>query len=174
MNKHQITLSTIFFLLNINLILSQSITISPEIFKNAIGNWHGSLTYLDYSSNQPYTMPANVKVEQISGTNNFIFTNIFPKEMGANSTDTLTISENGKMINKKNIRSIQKHENVNTEIITEYLDVDGNDDKPAIIRHTYVVGDNILIMRKDVQFVKETEWIKRNEFSYTREPLECK
>ncbi|MCB0753888.1 MAG: hypothetical protein KDC52_20625, partial [Ignavibacteriae bacterium] len=103
-----------------------------------------------------------------------IFTNIFPKEMGANSTDTLTISENGKMINKKNIRSIQKHENVNTEIITEYLDVDGNDDKPAIIRHTYVVGDNILIMRKDVQFVEETEWIKRNEFSYTREPLECK
>ena len=26
------------------------------------GSWQGKLTYLDYSSGKPYTMPANIKI----------------------------------------------------------------------------------------------------------------
>lgn len=36
----------------------------PEDLKTLIGSWEGSLTYLDYQTNKPFTMPATVVVKQ--------------------------------------------------------------------------------------------------------------
>ena len=42
-------------------LLSQTkYTVNSNDFKAAIGFWKGSLTYLDYASGKPYTMPANI------------------------------------------------------------------------------------------------------------------
>ena len=56
----------------------------------------------------------------------------------------------------------------NTEIITEILKTDGNENKPAVLRHTYIIGRKIYINRKDVQFTGQTNWIMRNEYKYSR------
>ena len=39
------------------------------------GSWQGSLTYLDYSSGKPYTMPADIEVKSINPISNFFISN---------------------------------------------------------------------------------------------------
>lgn len=141
---------------------------SAKDFQQITGNWQGSLTYLDYSTNKPYTMPANVEVRQIANTNSFIFSNTYPKETNANSADTVVILANGKYIGKELVVS-RKHLSKNSiEIITEEAGTDGNDNKPATFKHTYSFSTTTLTIRKDVQFKGETKWINRHVYSYKR------
>jgi hypothetical protein len=132
------------------------------------GSWKGTLTYLDYSSNKPYSMPADVAIKRLKRLNAFIFSNVYPDEPKANSVDTLFIAANGTMVDGATVRSKRKLSNGNTEVVTERLAKDGNDHKPATIRVTYNFGTNSFTNIKHVQFAGETEWIKRHEYSYTR------
>jgi len=142
----------------------------PKDFEKLSGSWRGSLTYLDYSSGKPYTMPADIEIKRINKTNKFVFLNIYPKEASANSIDTITISTEGEYIDKELVKSRQKLANGLIEIITEELGEDGNDNKGATIRHTYTLSKTSFNKRKDVQLVGETKWIKRHEYSYTKKP----
>ena len=147
------------------------VRVSPADFKNLLGMWQGSLTYLDYSSGKPYTMGADIDIKQIGTSNNFIFSNTYPKEPGANSVDTMIISKNGKMINGNPVKSKRLLDNGNTELTTEVLNTDGNHNKPAALKHTYIIGKNIYVNRKEVRFTGQKNWIKRNEYKYTRKTL---
>lgn len=181
MKKQTILLILSIFLFNIATTFAQktekvsskvSTKVSEKDFHILLGNWKGSLTYLDYSSNKPYKMPADVNISQVANSKTFIFSNLYPDEPKANSADTLIISKNGKMMNKKNVMSKRKLDDGNAEvileIITEFLSTDGNDNKPAVIRHTYLLGNNTYTKTEHVQFVGQNEWIKRNEYSYKR------
>jgi hypothetical protein len=137
-------------------------------FQKMAGSWKGTLTYLDYSSGKPYTMPADVDIKRIKNTNTFVFSNFYPNERNANSIDTITISANGKYIDKELVKSKRKLLTGDFEIVTVEMGKDGNDDKPATIRHTYIVGKKIFKKRKDIQFIGETEWINRHEYAYTK------
>lgn len=137
-------------------------------FEKLTGSWQGSLTYLDYTSGKPYTMPADIEIKRIDKTNKFIFSNIYPNETNANSTDTVSVSSDGKYIDKETVKSRRKLPNGEIEIITEELGNDGNDNRAAMFRHTYTLGATTFRTRKDVQFIGETEWIKRHEYSYKR------
>ena len=48
------------------------------------------------------------------------------------------------------------------------LGIDGNENKPAFINHTYLLGNLNFKIIKEVQFVAQNEWIKRHEYSYQR------
>ena len=137
-------------------------------FYKLSGTWQGSLTYLDYSSGKPYTMPADIEIKRIGKSNTFIFSNIYPNEKSANSIDTVSISLDGRYIDKELIKSRVVLPNGDIEIITEEEGKDGNDNKPATFRHTYTLGKTIYKKRKDVQFNGETEWLNRHEYSYTK------
>ena len=88
--------------LNLTLIFSsnfKSQTLDKNIandFSTLSGNWLGSLTYLDYSTGKPFTMQANLEVKKIGESRKFIFLNQYPKESNANSSDTITISNDEK------------------------------------------------------------------------------
>lgn len=161
-------IATLTFLISTICIAQSNFKTIPKDFKNLAGSWQGSLTYLDYSSGKPYTMPANIDVKRINKTNNIAFSNIYPNEPSANSIDTIAITRDGKYINKESVKSKRKLADGNIEIITEESGTDGNDNKPAILRHTYTLGTTTYKKRKDVQFIGETRWINRNEYSYTR------
>jgi hypothetical protein len=133
-----------------------------------LGSWQGSLTYLDYTSGKPYTMPANLEVKQIGSTNAFRFSHSYPNEPKANSSDTLLLSTDGRMLNEEIVRAVRILPDSNQEIITAYRGKDGNDNKPALIRHTYLVGPKTLHIRKDILFDGQTKWIERNEYRFTR------
>lgn len=169
MKKVKISLTLIIVLITMTICNAQSNTkTSIKDFEQFVGSWQGSLTYLDYSTGKPYTMPADIDIKRMRKTNYFTFLNIYPKESSANSIDTVKISKDGKYINKECVKSRKKLINGNHEIITEELGKDGNDNKPATIRYTYTFGKNLYNKRKDVQFIGGTEWIKRHEYTYTR------
>jgi len=143
-------------------------TISAIDLKPLIGNWNGSLTYLDYSTGQPYTMPANIEVKQGKIATQLIIFNRYPNEPKANSTDTLNILDQGKKLNNELVKSSINLKDGCHQIITEYEGTDGNENKSATIRHTYTICSVAYSNRKDVKFIGEDKWIKRHEYSFTK------
>lgn len=147
--------------------IGQLTTLCPEKdLKNLPGNWNGSLTYLDYTSGKNYTMEAKLKVKNID-SETYLFCTSYPDEPKANATDTLKISNDGKSINTENIVSVLKKRK-QIEITTEEKSKDGNDQKEALIKHTYSLSKKSLLIKKEVQFAGHKEWIIRNIYSYTK------
>jgi hypothetical protein len=141
-----------------------------EDLTSLTGSWQGSLTYLDYTSGKPYTMPADIEIKRLSKTNTFTFSNNYPKEKSANSVDTITVSNDGQFIGKELVKTRQLLANGDVEIVTEEKGKDGNDNKQATFSHTYTIGKNHFSRRKEVQFEGEGKRIKRHEYTYTRKP----
>jgi len=106
----------------------------------------------------------------MGNTNQFIFSIIYPNETNANSIDTLSISTDGKYIDKELVKSRLTLPNGDIEIITEEFGEDGNDKQPATFKHTYTLGSTTYKKRKDVQFTGEKAWINRHEYSYKKKP----
>ncbi len=132
------------------------------------GSWKGSLTYLDYNSGKPYTMPANTNINFIKGMNSLLVEMIYPDEPKANSKDTLLINEDRTIFAEAKIVSRKLLSDGSIQIITELNGKDGNDNKKALLRKTYTFNTNSFTNRKDVQFEGSSEWIKRHEYSYSR------
>jgi hypothetical protein len=147
---------------------STDATISPRDLIPATGSWEGSLTYLDYTSGKPFTMPAHIEIGQVGNTNEFRFANTFPEEMDANWTDTIRISEDGRKLNDEWVRFNIIRPDGNREIVTEVLGADGNDNLPALLRYSYLIGPDIFIRHKQVQFLGTEEWIIRHEYRYDK------
>lgn len=142
--------------------------IKPKDFEILSGSWKGSLTYLDYSSGKPYTMPADLEVLRIDKTPLFVFSNIYPKEPDANSKDTIKVNQKMQLINNEIIKSGRRLENGGLEIITEESGTDGNDNKPATFKFTYMISANKFTRKKEVKFNDSDQWIMRHQFSYSR------
>jgi len=139
-------------------------TVDPEDIEIILGDWTGSLTYIDYSSNEPYTMPADVTVKQ--DKNKLTLNFKYPNEPNANSKGQISISKKGDKINKEIVVSKRELSNEQLEIITEY---DGKDnEKKALIRNKYIIGSKKFVVRKEVKFENSNEWIMRNEYSFER------
>jgi hypothetical protein len=164
MNKFAL-LSFALFYLSAGKNSSAQVSTSIDDFIILTGSWTGSLTYLDYSSDNLITLPADLEVVKDEKLNQLIFYISFPEEPEANNIDTLSISSDGTLLEKEPVVSKQSFEDGSLEIITEITGTDGNEDKPAVIRHTYVIGQNNFVLRKNVRFVDGKEWILRNEFS---------
>ena len=143
--------------------------IGTNDLKLAIGNWEGMLTYVDYTSGEPFKMPANLKVEQGGNEYKLKFYNSYPNEPKANGSSQLIISKNGKLINGKTIVSRNTTEDGVVELIVEYLGKDGNQNKKAVIRLVYTLGKQVLMIRKEVKFQDNDVWLKRNEFAYKKQ-----
>src|SRR5690349_11202107 len=140
--------------------------VSVDDFTPVFGTWKGSLTYLDYSSGKPYTMPAEVTIAPLESQVVFVYE--YPNEPQANGNDTLKISNNGTMLDNARVVSKKLVAKGKLEIMTEVNGVDGNEEKEAIIRHTFTISGNFFSNRKDVKFKGENKWIRRNEYSFSR------
>lgn len=131
-----------------------------------LGEWTGTLTYMDYSSQKPFTMPATLKVKKGKNQNQFLLLTSYPNEPNANSKDRIWISKNGLQLNNRNVTSKQRLSNGQIQIITEYSGKD--DKKKALIKNSYILGENQFVIRKEVKFESSKAWILRNEYKYKR------
>lgn len=143
-------------------------SLSDEDLQYLQGSWTGTLTYLDYTTNIPYSMPSDVEIVRIDSMRNYLFKRIYPDEPKANSYDTVAFSLDGAMINDEKIVSKKYLQNGTVEFITEINGIDGNDVKPALIRHNYTLGEEIFIISKDVKFKDQSDWINRHVYKYKR------
>lgn len=128
-----------------------------------IGSWQGTLTYLDYTSKQNTVIPADLDIEQIS-LGIFTFSHHFPKEPHVSWLDTMAISKDGMYFGNEKIITKRQLPNGNLELITEEKDSD--DHKPALLRRTYTIGNEIFSRRKEVQLEGTAEWLLRHEYRY--------
>ncbi len=168
--KKMILFGIVFFSLLSSYNSSAQTTISSSDFKSLIGSWSGTLTYLNYSDGTPFSMPVELKIVQIEETNKFTFYFSFPDEPQANSEETFSISDSGNMLNGEPVISKRLLEDGNLEIVTEST---GNDDElPATIRQTYIIGADDFITKKDVLFEDMEEWLHRNEFNFKKDSQE--
>lgn len=140
--------------------------VGPEDLEIIIGKWEGKLTYIDYSSNKPYTMPANVSVVKAKNKNKLSLHFKYPNEPKANSKGQITISKKGDKINKEVVVSKRELSNGQVQITTEYNGQDNR--KKALIRNEYIIGSQQFVIRKIVKFENSNEWIMRNEYSFNR------
>lgn len=165
--KTMIFFSAVLFSLLSGYNSSAQTTISSADFKPLIGSWSGTLTYLDYQNGKPFSMPVELRIVQIEETNEFTFYFSFPDEPQANSEETFSISDGGTMLNGEPVTSKRLFEDGKLEIVTESTGTD--DDQPATIRQTYIIGADVFVTRKDVQFVGQEEWLNRNEFNFKKD-----
>lgn len=141
---------------------------SKELTK-FIGNWTGKLTYLDYSSGKPYSMPCDLTVVEKKPGKSLTLNYEYPNEPKANSKGSINIAKDGTMVNNKRITSKSVNSDGHMKIITEYIGSDGNNKKKALIRNVYIVGQRNFIIRKDVKFKGAKDWVMRNEYNFTRQ-----
>jgi hypothetical protein len=143
--------------------------VSVKDFKPAFGKWKGSLTYLDYSSGKPYTMPVNVTIMPRKGNSNqLILAFEYPDEPKANGNDTLIINKDGTQIDGAAVISNKRSADRSLEIITEKAGEDGNDNRKATLRHIYTISKKLFSSRKEVKFSGEEKFILRNEYKMNR------
>ncbi len=167
--KKIITFAVIALVISTNLNAQKQVKISPADLKIMEGNWVGTLTYLDYKSNQPFTMPANTSIQQSKDNPNFFLRSLgYSQEPKANQNDTLVIGNKGTTFDDYTIIEYKKLTPDSIVIITEKKGVDGNDNKPALLRHTYTITDHLFINKKEVKFVGTDKWLVRNEYKFIR------
>jgi hypothetical protein len=142
--------------------------IYPEDVKLWNGSWTGTLTYLDYRSNKPVTIPSDIDVRWNEEQMQLVVAYTYPKEPQANSVDTIIVSGDGQLFNNNRVVTRKKLGNGSVEITTEMMGKDGNDSKDALIRKTYIIGEESYLNRKEVRFAGEKVWIKRNESVFKR------
>ncbi|MBT8267451.1 MAG: hypothetical protein KJO41_11940 [Bacteroidia bacterium] len=140
--------------------------VTTDDLQTLVGEWTGSLTYMDYSTNNPYTMPANVIVQKGKKNNQFILNINYPKEANANSKDKIKLSKDGKQLNNHEINSKVELPNGSIQITTQYSGKDNG--KKALIKNIYIIGTSEFIIRKEVKFENSTDWLVRNEYTFSR------
>jgi hypothetical protein len=133
---------------------------------NSIGRWEGKLTYLDYSSGKPYTMLANINIDLTSDKKGYVMGYEYPKEPQENSIDTTFIIDN--LFDKEKIVEFKKDSGGGFTLVTEIKGEDGNENKKAILRHTYQLISNTYSIKKEVKFEGTDLWLKRNEYLLNR------
>ena len=141
-------------------------TISPDDLIMISGEWQGSLTYIDYGTNKPYTMPANVTVEQGKNEYQVQLLYKYPNEPNANSKGRIKISKDGLLVNKTKVTTREVLEKQVVKITSEYEGKDNN--KRALIKNVYNFGPKQFIIRKEVKFDDAADWLMRNEYTFKR------
>ncbi len=156
----------IVLLLTAKLSNAQSSLPDSKTLASSVGNWKGTLTYLDYSTGKAYSMAATLIISQTKDQLGYIRRFEYPKEPHANSSDTLYLVHqqfgDGKII------SFTQRASNDFIMVTERRGQDGNDHQPARIRQTYTISPQHYQLRKDVLFDGTTTWIKRHEYLFSR------
>jgi hypothetical protein len=156
-------LTTLVLLLCIS---AKAQTFQVKDLSNSVGSWEGKLTYLDYSSGKPFTMLANMKISLTENKSGYIMGYEYPKEPQANSKDTTYVVD--QFLGKDKIVDFKKESNGDFRLVTEIMGEDGNDNKKAILRHTYLLKSATYSIIKEVKFEGSDSWIKRNEYLLIR------
>ena len=157
-----LTISLIFLS---TILLGQNNVTSEEI-DQTLGSWKGTLSYIDYTSNKPFSMHTNLNVKKGKNKNQLILEITYPNEPKANNKEKILFSKNGTHLNNHKIVSKEKLLSGHLLIITEHSGKDNQ--KKARIKNIYTIGKNQFVMRKEVKFKDSEKWMLRNEYNYER------
>jgi hypothetical protein len=140
-------------------------SLKPSDLKPLEGTkWIGTLTYLDYSSGKPTSIQSDVIVTA-KGKRSWAFAFEYPREPKANNVEDYSLSNDGKTFGGETIISTSKKNGILTFITTKA----GKDsDRPATIRHTFMIGKSRFSIKKEVKIDGEDDYFERNSYLWTR------
>ncbi len=137
-------------------------------FKQLSGNWKGSLTYLDYSRNEPVTIPANTLFEMVSDSSfdQFIY---YTGEPHKNADSRYTIRQNGTWLNE--MKLVERNEQNGVLILVfEHRGPDGNDNRMATMQRIMQLSRHELVITKKVKYEGEDTFIQRHQYRFSASP----
>lgn len=145
------------------------------------GAWTGTLTYRDYTSNQPVSIPTNLHVavagapevgkpERTGGPARVVsFMRRYPDEPNANKVQTVELSRNGRRFGSEVVTA--RLEPAPGVVILETRERGSDNDRPALLRYTYTITPDMFVASKDVWNAKDKFFENRNVSRYVREGL---
>jgi hypothetical protein len=159
----KILFAALFALVIATLVSAQSLKRS-DVKRLEGGKWIGTLTYRDYASGKPVSIRSNLSVSSKTPWT-WTFAYEYPDEPKANSSDDVTLSENGKTFDGEAVVSRSKRRGSLTVVTTAR----GKDnDRPATIRHTYVIETGTFTVKKEVLIDGEMEYFERHTYAWKR------
>ena len=161
-------LSMFVVLFSVSHAAGQTPRVSAEDFRRLAGaRWTGTLVYRDYGSNKEVSIRANLSVTESPGDGStWIFDYEYPDEPKANSRRTVTLSDGGTRIDDETVIDRTSMDGGAVRIVTERRGMDN--DRAAIIRHTYLIEASSFSIRKEVRPESATEFFERNRYSWKR------
>ena len=162
-------IQTVFsFVLLLSALYAQDPQIRPADLLLVTGSrWTGQLTYLDYTTKRPVSIPSTLSVTQVDGQPSaFIFDYQYPDEPHAKSTSTLTIADGGRTFSGERVVTRQVSTDGTLLLVTEKS---GRDDgREALIRHTYQIKPGRFLIKKEVRFGDNLQFIQRSLYQWAR------
>ena len=142
-------------------------TVTGNDFKCLEGKWKGALTYLDYSSHQPVTIPAHAEFAVKTATE-MELAFIYPDEPSHNSVQQYQLKENNSLLNNARVLLRETLPGGFLKMVTEEKGTDGNDGKPAVFRQEWIIHSNRFTLTKLVKFADAGEFFQRHQYVFTR------
>jgi hypothetical protein len=149
-----------------------------------VGGWKGSLKYKDYQEpNREVRLPTVLKATSTSTTNGVVLDYVYDEASGktVHSTSIFALDDAGRELRwgsrqdapeKRPLYAVQsldcRESDVTCRLIVETEGED--DDKPATIRETVIVGGVLLLIIREVRFAGEQDFIQRHAYSLVRRP----
>lgn len=129
--------------------------------------WKGSLTYLDYTSKKETTIKSTLVVDRLPKVeSSWTWSVGYSDEPSHNAGTTLKLTLNGTVLDGEKVIERTELPGKKVEIETQFL---GNDDnRPAVMRHVYVIGDKEFTLQKLVKFKDGKEFFQRNIYRWSR------
>jgi hypothetical protein len=162
------------FLMLVLLVVLSSVCYSQKarVTANDLGQlsnstWTGELSYLDYSSNTKVSIRCNLLVTQSENDKtSWIFEYSYPDEPKANSKDTIKLTADGTTFDGETVIERSELDSGVLRIVTEKTGKDN--DRVALLRHTYLIGPSVFSIRKEVRPEGATEFFERHRYSWKR------
>lgn len=152
----------------VSLASQQSPRVSPEDLRKLSGSrWTGTLTYLDYRSNRPVSIPSSLTVTQAGGDENaWVFEYEYPDEPKANGKQTLKLEEGGTVFDGETVVERTGLDSGGFRLVTVKRGRDN--DKDALFRFTYTLDGAAFSVKKEVKPEGAAEYFERNRYSWKR------
>lgn len=127
--------------------------------------WTGQMTYLDYTTQKPSSIPVALNVKPAAGRT-ATYQILYPREPKYNTTEKLKISKDGTRLNGNAIIERAEQDDGSVKIVT--LERGKDDNRDADMRTTYVLSGSALTISKDVKFDDGDDFFQRNTLALTR------
>jgi len=140
-------------------------TVSAADFTSLIGEWSGTLNYLNFGSSDRSTIPIEATVISV-GREGMDYAIRFPGEEQHNGNRLLSLGEDGQSIDGAALISRKLSEEGVLELVTQHIGQDNN--KDVMVRMTYAISQNEFSIAKSVQPSPDEPYFNRNRYVFVR------
>src|SRR5690349_753354 len=113
-------------------------------------HWTGERVYLDYGPNSEGSIRRNLTVTETPGDGqSWVFEYEYPVEPKANGKETVTLGDGGASLDGEEVVERTSLDGGVLRVVTERRGKDN--DRDALIRHTYLIGESTFSIKKEVR-----------------------